>query len=156
MTSRIRLVSVLLVATTAGLVVSSALACGDSMHRVGKGMSYRTYSAPLPVNLLLLTSNESSRELANQLALSGHGVHQVYSMAELTAALQKGGYDVLIAPFSEAAMIELPSSTAFIPTVTSRDEEKQALRSYERVMVSGKHEVKHYLKAIHLAFKNNA
>ena len=48
------------------------------------------------------------------------------------------------------------SATSFLPVVMSGDEEQQARESYERVMVPEKHELKHYLKEIHRALKNNA
>ncbi len=36
----------ILVALTAVLFSLDAIACGDSLYRVGKGVSYRVYTAP--------------------------------------------------------------------------------------------------------------
>jgi hypothetical protein len=46
---RMVLISVLMT----GLFAVDALACGDSLYRVGKGVSYRVYTAPLPGSVLV-------------------------------------------------------------------------------------------------------
>ena len=38
----------MLIAVFASLFALEAFACGDSLYRVGKGVSYRVYTAPLP------------------------------------------------------------------------------------------------------------
>lgn len=143
-------------ALVATLLSFNALACGDSLYRVGKGVSYRTYSAPLPGNLLIYGTSEASKQLAEELARTGHDVHLVGSPDELTAELNKGDYDLVIAPFSERAVIDSASGTSFLPIAFSGEEEKLAKQSYDRVMVPEKHELKHYLKAIHRSLKNSA
>jgi hypothetical protein len=145
-----------LVALAVILTSVNAFACGDSLYRVGKGVSYRTYSAPLPGNLLVFGTSEGAKQLAEELARSGHGVHLVGSADELTSELDKGGYDVVIAPYSERAMIDGSSGASFLPIAVNGEEERLAKESYGRVMVPEKHEIKHYLKAIHRALKNNA
>ena len=40
-------ISILALLATA-LIGGNAYACGDSLYRVGKGVSYRVYTAPLP------------------------------------------------------------------------------------------------------------
>lgn len=148
------------VVTTTLLTLSislNAFACGDSLYRVGKGVSYRTYSAPLPGNLLVYGGSDGAKQLAEELARSGHGVHLVGNAVELASELGKGGYDVVIAPFSERIAIEKTtngSSASFLPIALNRDEERLAKESYARVMVPEKHELKHYLKEIHRALKN--
>jgi len=136
----------------------NAYSCGDSLYRVGKGVAYRVYSAPLPGNLLVYGSSESAKSLAEELAKTGHGVNIVGSAAELETELQKGGYDVVIAPFSEHTTIESTSGAdaSFLPIAMNREEEKRARQSYERVMMPQKHELKHYLKAIHKTLKSRA
>jgi hypothetical protein len=51
-----------------------AFACGDSLYRVGKGVSYRVYTAPLPGSVLVYSQSEGAKQLAEALAQSGHGV----------------------------------------------------------------------------------
>jgi hypothetical protein len=152
MKTRIAIVTALL---TAVLSVN-AFGCGDSLYRVGKGVSYRVYSAPLPGNLLVYGSSAGAKELAEELAKTGHGVHLVGSAEDLESELEKGGYDVVIAPFSERGAIESSSgaTASYLPIAMTRDEEKQAKQSYERVMLPEKHELKHYLKAIHKTLKS--
>lgn len=131
-------------------LVSNAVACGDSLYRVGKGIAYRTYSAPLPGNLLIFGSADGARALAEQMAAAGHGVNVAGSLDELTAELGKGGYDVVIAPYESREAIESSgSSVPYLPVTFSREEEKEAKQSHDRVMLAEKHEVKHYLKATH-------
>ncbi len=143
-----------------GILSHNAFACGDSLYRVGKGISYRTYSAPIPGNLLVFAPSDGARQLAEELERSGHGVQIVSSLDELESELESGRYDVVIAPFSEHEMIEsitsnvTDSDTAFLPVAFTREDEKLAKESYDRVMIPDKHEIKHYLKAIHIALKS--
>jgi len=143
-----------------GFLSSNAYACGDSLYRVGKGVSYRTYSAPLPGNLLVFAPTDGARQLALALSASGHGVRIVSSAVELESELKTGDYDVVIAPYSEhttiesAANSESSSGTSFLPVAFSPEDEQMAKQTYDRVMVPEKHEIKHYLKAIHIALKS--
>lgn len=147
----------LLISTVISLNV---LACGDSLYRVGKGMSYRVYTAPLPGSVLVYGQSEGARQLAEELAKSGHGVHLVENEEELTSELVKGGYDVVIAPYSEHETIESSTNKAdsskvsYIPVTMSKGEERLAKQSYSRVMAADKDEIKHYLKAIHKTLKS--
>lgn len=151
-----------LLAAMISLLSVEALACGDSLYRVGKGVSYRTYSAPLPGNLLVYGDSESARQLAEELARSGHGVHVAGSAAEFESELRNGQYDVVIAPFNQRSTIETMtgassgSLTSFLPIAMDEEEEAQAVQSYGHAMVPDKHEIKHYLKAIHRTLKNNS
>ena len=58
------------------LIGGNAYACGDSLYRVGKGVSYRVYTAPLPGSVLVYGVGEGAELLAKELARSGHGVRQ--------------------------------------------------------------------------------
>ena len=153
---------IILMAALFGAILSfNAYACGDSLYRIGKGMSYRVYSAPLPGNLLVFDKSESARQLADDLAKAGHGVQLVGSEDELTSALNKGGYDVIIAPFSERDRVEATASASanadisFLPVAMNGEEQRVAKQSYGRVMVPD-NELKHYLKAIHRTLKSKA
>jgi len=136
------------------------IACGESLHRVGKGVAYRVYTAPLPGNVLVYGTAEGTQQLAEALARSGHGVRWVDSETELASELAKGEYDVVIAPFSDHAAVESStqivnaSNVTFIPVAMSGEEQRLAKQSYSRVMLADKSEVKHFLKAIHKALKS--
>lgn len=135
-------------------------ACGDSLYRVGKGVSYRVYTAPLPGNVLVYGDAESAGQLAEQLAQSGHSVRLVDNERELTAELETGDYDVVIAPYNEHAAVEAGTRnvavahTTYLPVALNDDEEKIAQQNYSSVMVADKDEIKSYLKAIHKSLKS--
>lgn len=140
------------------LIAGNALACGDSLYRVGKGVSYRVYTAPLPGSVLVYGSSDGARQLAEALAQSGHGVRLVDNETELNTELQSGDYDVVIAPYSEHAVVEAGAGNAgsatYLPVALSEEEEVAATQSYSKVMVADQDEIKHYLKAIHKTLKS--
>ena len=151
---RIVLMSILMAAVFA----TDAVACGDSLYRVGKNVAYRVYTAPLPGSVLVYGQSEGAQQLAEALAKSGHGVRLVNNEADMSSELQSGNYDVVIAPYSDHAAVEASShsSTTFLPVAVSRDEAKVANRAYSKVMVAERDEIKHYLKAIHKSLKRRA
>ena len=153
--------SVLLTFLASALFTGNALACGDNLYRVGKGVTYRTYTAPLPGSVLVYGSGAGTEQLAHELAHSGHGVRLVSNEEELQAEIGSGAYDVVIAAYSDQSTIESTTSVTadapiFLPVALDSDEEAQARMEYERVMLAEKHEIKHYLKAIHQVLKQRS
>lgn len=147
---------VLLVSLATTLFAGSVLACGDSLYRVGKGVSYRVYTAPLPGSVLVYGEGEGAELLAKELARSGHGVRLVSDDEELQAELASGTYDVVIAAYSEKSAVAQDTNAdapTFLPVALTGEEEKEAREEHERVMVAEKDEIKHYLKAIHQTLK---
>lgn len=149
-----------LTALVASLLSFGALACGDSLYRVGKSVSYRVYTAPLPGNVLVYGQGEGAKQLAEALARSGHGVRLVDNQRELGNELQNGDYDVVIAAYNDHEVIEADTAAAagkhptFLPVAESRDEAAQAKQHYNSVMMADRDEIKNYLKAIHKALKS--
>ena len=140
------------------LLAGNVLACGDSLYRVGKGVSYRVYTAPLPGSVLVYGEGEGAELLAKELARSGHGVRLVSDDEELQAEIGSGAYDVVIAAYSDKSALGSDASSAegaptFLPVALTREEESQARQEHERVMLAEKDEIKHYLKAIHQTLK---
>ncbi len=152
----------LLVALIVILFSVDAIACGDSLYRVGKGVAYRVYTAPLPGSVLVYGQSEGAKLLAEALAKSGHGVRFVEDESELTSELSSGDYDVVIAPYSEHTAVEGSTGaaadikTTYLPVALSSDEAEAANESYARVMVAEHDEIKHYLKAIHKTLKEKS
>lgn len=149
---------VLLASLAATLIAGNALACGDSLYRVGKGVSYRVYTAPLPGSVLVYGQGEGAEQLAQELARSGHGVRLVRNDEDLQAEIGSGAYDVVIAAYSVQSSVESTTAAAenaptFLPVAMDPDEEAEARKEYERVMLAEKDEIKHYLKAIHQTLK---
>ena len=144
------------------VVSLNTLACGDSLYRVGKGISYRIYTAPLPGSVLVYGQSDGAQQLAEALAKSGHGVRLVSSPEELESELESGGYDVVIASYSEHEAIEATrtrttaSQTTYLPVALDSQEESLAKQDYDRVMIAEQDEIKHYLKAIHKTLKSKA
>ena len=135
-------------------------ACGDSLYRVGQGVSYRVYTAPLPGSVLVYGASESALQLAAGLTRSGHGVHVAKNPEELKAELDKGEYDVVIAPYSEHELIDSASrdaaKTSYLPVAMTSEEASIAKEKYDSVLISEKHELKHFLKAIHKSLKSHS
>ncbi len=150
----------LMVALLAFFFSLEAIACGDSLYRVGKGVSYRVYTAPLPGSVLVYGQSEGAKLLAEALAKSGHGVRFVEDESELTSELASGDYDVVIAPYSEHTAVEGSTvasggtKTTYLPVALSSDEAEEANESYANVMMAEHDEIKHYLKAIHKTLKS--
>ncbi len=153
---RIRIGLLMALATT--LVAGSAFACGDSLYRVGKGVSYRVYTAPLPGSVLVYGQGVGAEQLAQELARSGHGVRLVSNNEELQSELGSGAYDVVIAAYSDQSTVESTTIAAagaptFLPVALDSEEQARASQEYERVMLAEQDEIKHYLKAIHQTLK---
>ncbi len=153
--------AVLLASLATIVIAGNALACGDSLYRVGKGVSYRVYTAPLPGSVLVYGEGAGAEQLAQELARSGHGVRLISNDEELRTEIGSGAYDVVIAAYSDHSTIKLTTSAAanapaFLPVALNSDEEAKARKEYERVMLAEKDEIKHYLKAIHQTLKQRS
>ena len=150
--------TVLLTLLSTSLIGVSAYACGDSLYRVGKGVAYRVYTAPLPGSVLVYGEGEGAETLARELARSGHGVRLVSNDEELQYEVGSGSYDVVIAAFSHQSAVEATvdatsNAPTFLPVALNSAEEAEARQHYDRVMLAEADEIKHYLKAIHLTLK---
>ena len=153
--------TVLLASLATTLIAGDVLACGDSLYRVGKGVSYRVYTAPLPGSVLVYGQGEGAELLAQELARSGHGVRLVSNDEELQAEIGSGAYDVVIAAYSHSSAVESTTKAGanaptFLPVALDADEKAQARKDYDRVMLAEKDEIKHYLKAIHQTLKQRS
>ena len=150
--------TVLLTVLATALLGGNAYACGDSLYRVGKGVSYRVYTAPLPGSVLVYGEGESAEILAQELSRSGHGVRLVSNYEELQSEIGTGTYDVVIAAYSDQSTVEstvsaAPNAPTFLPVALDSKQKAEARKEYERVMLAEKDDIKHYLKAIHQTLK---
>jgi len=138
------------------LLVGDALACGESLYRVGKGIHYREYTAPLPGNVLIYGAAGDTAGLADELRRAGHRVSVARSPSELVSLADRGEYQVVIGPYSDYEDFEAMSvltEAEYLPLAISGVNEKQAKQEFDDVLVPSKHEIRHYLKAIHKALK---
>jgi hypothetical protein len=141
------------------LLSVNAWACGDSLYRVGKGVSYRVYTAPLPGNVLVYGQTEGAKQLAEALAESGHQVTLADSELDLSLEMSQNQYDVVIAAYSDHAAVEScasPSGASYLPVALNREEAEIAEQNYNAVMIADRDEIKNYLKAIHKTLKSKA
>ncbi|MBT8096843.1 MAG: hypothetical protein KJO19_07375, partial [Woeseia sp.] len=49
------------------LLAGNVLACGESLFRVGKGVAFREYTAPLPGSILVVANSASELALVERL-----------------------------------------------------------------------------------------
>jgi len=142
----------------AALLAGNVWACGDSLYRVGKGVSYRVYTAPLPGSVLVYGWTEGSKMLAEALAKSGHIVTLADSELDLSLEMSQGQFDVVIAAYSDRNAIESRSATGttYLPVALNKEEAKVAEQSYDYVMLADRDDIKNYLKAIHKTLKAKA
>jgi hypothetical protein len=139
------------------LVPVDALACGESLFRIGKELTHRAQTAPLPGNVLVVASDQEGRDLAERLAAAGHDV-QVIESADLVAQeLRAGDYDVVLALFSDRESIEMQESDSgsraiFLPVTVEAEEAAVAEQTYPRYL-SADDSFRQFLRTIHRVLK---
>lgn len=144
--------------TVLTLVSFEAAACGESLFRVGKGMSYRAPTAPLPGNVIVVTETDAHREFAELLAKAGHHVRTVDSATQLAAMLTQDEADVVIAGFSDRDVVadqfaSVDTHAQYLPVTVEESEEKLAKELYARPLAEND-SFNDYLKAIHQVLKS--
>ena len=137
-----------------------AIACGESLFRVGKGVAYRAQTAPLPGKLLVVAPNEDARGFADRLAAAGHDVQVVESASLLAGELSQGGYEIVLAPFTDREAVEAHTASAasnasYVPVTLEASEEALAKQMYERSVASSD-SINAFLKVIHRTLKGRA
>jgi len=135
------------------MIANDALACGESLYRVGRGVLYREYTAPLPGKILIVAQTEPELAMAERIAAAGHDVH-VVSRPEAIGEEITGSdhsFDLILAFFSQRAEIEAQTSAtsiSYLPVVLDESEEAQAEALYGR-HVADQASVKQILRSIH-------
>ena len=141
------------------LVPASTQACGESMFRVGKGVHYRAYSAPIPGTVLVYARTEEERAVAERLQEAGHEVLVVDSDLDLAMKLHDQSFDVIVAPASKRDAVEsnasdLASPPDWVPVFEAGAGDPQAVRADYGRGVSSDDDIRKYLKAIHRSLKS--
>ena len=141
------------------MLVGNAYACGESLFRVGKGVSFREYTAPLPSSILVVARTEAELAIVERLAAAGHDIKVVSDASLIGDEINNQQYDIVLAYFSERAEVETQiasTSTTYIPVAMSgTEEESQAGSNYRRSLMNDD-SVKTFLKTIHRSLKENA
>jgi len=106
-----------------------ALACGDKLVVVGRGLHAKGVKAPQRASILLFAEPKSSvaaaledGTLRKDLERAGHRLRSATSKEELEAALGSGTYDLLLADLKAASFAESEargssSKPTFLPTL---------------------------------------
>jgi len=146
-------------ATSAGcimaLLAGNVYACGESLFRVGKGVSFREYTAPLPGSILVVANTESEMTLVNRLAAAGHSIYVISDPSQIGDEIQNRQVDIVLAHFSQRDEVEAYdlAATSFIPVAqTGTSEVSQAGKLYQRSL-SNDDSVLRFLKTIHKTLK---
>ncbi len=138
-----------------------ASACGESMFRVGKGVHYRAYSAPIPGTVLVYARTDDERAIAEQLQQAGHQVLVVENDMDLAMELNDQEFDVIVAPASKRAAVEsgasgLSSPPDWVPVFESGTPDAQSVRADYGKGVGSEDDIRKYLKAIHKSMKSHS
>ena len=142
------------------ILVSNTDACGESLFRVGKGVSFREYSAPLPGSILVVANTEDEMAMVERLAAAGHDIHVVSDPSEIGAELQNHDVDIVLAYYSQRDFVEaqmsVSDSVTFIPIAQDGTQEvSQADASYQQSLTN-EDSVLSYLKTIHKTLKTQS
>ena len=139
------------------LLAGNAFACGESLFRVGKGVAFREYTAPLPGSILVVANTEAELALVERLAAAGHDIHVVSDPSKIGAELENHEIDVVLAYYSAREVVEdemsSMESVAYIPVAMHGTKEiSDAGHLYQRSL-SNEDSILKYLKTIHRTLK---
>ena len=142
------------------LLSANVFACGESLFRVGKGVAFREYSAPLPGSILVVANTEAELALVERLAAAGHDIHVVSDPSEIGEELQKHKIDVVLAYYSSRDVVEdemsSMASATYIPVAMDGTLEiSEAGELYPRSL-SNEDSILKYLKTIHRTLKTQS
>jgi hypothetical protein len=142
------------------LLAGNAFACGESLFRVGKGVAFREYSAPLPGSILVVAKTETELALVEQLAAAGHEIHVVADPSEIGAELQNHKIDVVLAYYSARDVVEgemsSMASVTYIPVAMDGTLEVSEANDLYQRSLSNEDSILKYLKTIHRTLKTQS
>lgn len=143
------------------VVSASVFACGESMFRLGKGVHFRSYSAPIPGAVLVYARTDEERAIAEQLQDAGHHVQVVSTDVDLAMEMQNQQFDVIVAPYSkrdevEAQSAQIANHPDWVPVVENGSPDAKFAKSHYRRTVSADDDIRKYLKAIHQSLRTKS
>jgi len=146
------------VAASALLISAVSSACGESLFRLGKGVAYREYTAPLPGKILIVASTPGEIAMVERLSAAGHDVDVVGDPAAVADALTVTRYDVVMSMFANHAVIRGAASdtgadVSYLPVVESGSSSGGVARGLNPHAVSVDDTLKSFLLAIHRTLK---
>ena len=163
------LVALLAGALAVAVVGGDALACGDKLVVVGRGLHANRVKAPQRASILLFAEPKSSVAAAledgnfrKDLERAGHRLRSATSKEELEAALGTGTYDLLLADLKAAPLAESEARSAasrptFLPTLFNPTAaELAAVGKQYHCVVKSSGEQKDYIAVINEALAERA
>ncbi len=155
---RNRLTTAFISGLVLSLLAGNVLACGESLFRVGKGVAFRQYTAPLPGTILVVAKTEPELQLVEQLVAAGHDVHVVADPSLIGDEIDKNEhqFDIVMAYFSQRE--EVASQTAdtmvsYLPVALDGTAEESEARALYGRTLTNTDSTKTFLKAIHRTLK---
>jgi hypothetical protein len=147
-----------LLATAVALMVGStaALACGESLYRVGKGVAYREYTAPLPGTILIVARDEAEHLLAEALSKAGHNVEVVADINAVRSKLENGKYDIIMSRFEHHGEVDTQiadTGVDYLPVAKHDSSEVAEAKAQYARSFSTEDNIKTYLRKIHRTLK---
>lgn len=146
-----------LIACSATFLSVDAPACGESLFRVGKGLTYRDYTAPFPGNILIVAKTGAELAMVERLAAAGHHVHVVADAEEIADQLRGEQFEIVLAYYTQRAIVETQlrgSSVTYLPVAHAGTTEEELAESEYRRSLSSDDSVKTFLKTIHRTLKD--
>ena len=138
---------------------NAVLACGESLFHVGKGVTFRTYAAPLPGKILVVARTEGELMMVERLAAAGHDVHVIDDESQIGTELASVDFDVVMTLFKDRQLVEaqmrsVASNASYLPVAQAGTLEEQDVRAVGPNPLSTDDSVKQFLKAIHRTLKS--
>lgn len=149
----------LIVGSLIALISGNVMACGESLFRVGKGVSFREYTAPLPGNILVVAKTEAELAMVERLAAAGHNIHVVSDPSEIAEEIQNHEIDIVLAYFSQRDVVESQMSTVaatYIPVAKDGTLEFEKAGQLYQHALTNQDSVLKYLKTIHKTLKTQS
>lgn len=140
-------------------VSTDSPACGESLFRIGKGVHFRAYSAPIPGTILVYARTDDELEVAKLLKQAGHEVDVVENKDDLAVELTQHDFNVIVAPASERIAVESGTSNLaappdWLPVFAPDAQDSLSVRADYGKGVSSDDDIRKYLKAIHKSLKS--
>ena len=132
---------------------STAFACGESRFRLGHGIRYEAYQAPMPANVLVFESSGHANQ-TDGLQSAGHQVTVVSTQDQLLKALDEESYHVIIAPYSDMATVkehfaESLNRPGLLPVVGNDADERRSAKSLYSQYLKSDASLRKTARAIH-------
>lgn len=141
-------------AVLCSVAASPVLACGESLFRIGKGLTYREYTAPLPGNIVIVANTENELAMAEALAAAGHHVHVVPDASQIFKALEEHEADIVLSYFDSESIVARQiagTDTSFLPV--TRDSGAVDARARYAYVLASEDSLKTFLKTIHRSLR---